>query len=224
MSALPIADHALLSDRHSAALVTRDGSVVWLCFPRFDSESVFAAILDDDAGHWSIQPTATATSTREYVDGTMALRTTFHTAEGDLELLDAMDLGDSFDPHRLGEHAPHTLLRGVRCTTGRVTVEMTYRPRPEYGLVVPIFSEIESGFVSTGGSGRLTLSMPGKIDISPFSAPGSANHFRRHTPRVRSRPRWTRRLRAGRAGLRFTKTTTVPGVTWFVTRGGCCKR
>ena len=160
MSALPIADHALLSDRHSAALVTRDGSVVWLCFPRFDSESVFAAILDDDAGHWSIQPTATATSTREYVDGTMALRTTFHTAEGDIELLDAMDLGDSFDPHRLGEHAPHTLLRGVRCTTGRVTVEMTYRPRPEYGLVVPIFSEIESGFVATGGSGRLTLSMP----------------------------------------------------------------
>ena len=131
MSALPIADHALLSDRHSAALVTRDGSVVWLCFPRFDSESVFAAILDDDAGHWSIQPTATATSAREYVDGTMALRTTFHTAAGDLELFDAMDLGDSPDPHRLGEHATHTLLRGVRCTTGRVAVEMTYRPRPE---------------------------------------------------------------------------------------------
>ena len=160
MSALPIADHALLSDRHSAALVTRDGSVVWLCFPRFDSESVFAAILDDDAGHWSIQPTATATSAREYVDETMALRTTFHTAAGDLELFDAMDLGDSPDPHRLGEHATHTLLRGVRCTTGRVAVEMTYRPRPEYGLVVPVFSEIESGFVATGGSGRLTLSMP----------------------------------------------------------------
>ena len=160
MSALPIADHALLSDRHSAALVTLGGSVVWLCFPRFDSESVFAAILDDDAGHWSIRPAGTATSTRQYVDGTMALRTTFHTASGDLELLDAMELGDSSDPHRLGEHAPHTLLRGVRCTTGRVAVDMTYRPRPEYGLVVPVFSEIESGVVATGGSGRLTLSMP----------------------------------------------------------------
>lgn len=160
MSALPIAEHALLSDRHSAALVTRNGSVVWLCFPRFDSESVFAAILDDDAGHWSIQPTETATSTRQYVDETMALRTTFLTATGVIELLDAMELGDSSDPHRLGEHAPHTLLRGVRCTTGRVVVEMTYRPRPEYGLVVPIFSEIVSGSVATGGSGRLTLSMP----------------------------------------------------------------
>ena len=51
MSTLPIADHALLSDRHSAALVTRDGSAFWLCFPRFDSESVFAAPLDDEAGH-----------------------------------------------------------------------------------------------------------------------------------------------------------------------------
>ncbi|MBC7441108.1 MAG: glycoside hydrolase family 15 protein [Ramlibacter sp.] len=163
MSALPIADHALLSDRHSAALVTRNGSVVWLCFPRFDSESVFAAILDDDAGHWSIQPTEKATSTRQYVDETMALRTTFQTATGVLELLDAMELGDSSDPHRLGEHAPHTLLRGVRCTTGRVVVEMTYRPRPEYGLVVPIFSEIVSGSVATGGSGRLTLSMPETI-------------------------------------------------------------
>lgn len=160
MSALPIADHALLSDRHSAALVTRGGSIDWLCFPRFDSESVFAAILDDDAGHWSIRPSAAATSTREYVDGTMVLRTTFQTAEGALELLDAMDLGESSDIHRLGENAPHTLLRGVRCTSGSVAVEMTYRPRPEYGLVVPVFSAVESGVVATGGSGRLTLSLP----------------------------------------------------------------
>ncbi|WP_430868125.1 glycoside hydrolase family 15 protein [Demequina aurantiaca] len=167
MSATPIADHGLLSDRHSAALVTRDGTVSWLCFPRFDSASVFASILDDDAGHWSIQTTETATSTREYVDGTMVLRTTFHTATGDIELLDAMELGPSSDPHRLGERAPHTLLRGVRCTTGRVVVEMTYRPRPEYGLVVPVFSEVDRGFVSTGGSGQLTLSMPETIDAAP---------------------------------------------------------
>ncbi len=160
MSSLPIADHAMLSDRHSAALVTRDGSVVWLCFPRFDSASVFASLLDDDAGHWAIGPTETATSTREYVEETMALRTTFHTNGGTLELLDALDLGDSSDPHRLGENASHTLLRSARCTSGRVTVETTYRPRPEYGLVVPVFSEIESGFVATGGSGQLTLTIP----------------------------------------------------------------
>ncbi|MBG6215388.1 GH15 family glucan-1,4-alpha-glucosidase [Cryobacterium sp. CAN_C3] len=163
MSDLPIADHALLSDRHSAALVAREGSIVWLCFPRFDSESVFASILDDDAGYWSIRPTAASTSTRSYVAGTMALQTTFHTDEGTLELIDALELGAGADPHRLGENAPHTLLRGVHCTSGRVTVEMVCRPRPEYGLVVPVFAEIDSGVVATGGSGRLTLSLPAPV-------------------------------------------------------------
>ncbi len=161
MSNVPIADHALLSDRHSAALVTRDGSIDWLCFPRFDSESAFASILDDEAGYWSIRPTAPGTTTRSYVEGTMALQTTFHTDEGTLELLDALELGASTDPHRLGENAPHTLLRGARCTSGRVTIEMVCRPRPEYGLVVPVLADIDSGVVATGGSGRLTLSLPG---------------------------------------------------------------
>ncbi|MGV8896277.1 MAG: glycoside hydrolase family 15 protein [Rhodoglobus sp.] len=165
MSDIPIADHALLSDRHSAALVTRDGSIDWLCFPRFDSESVFASILDDDAGHWSIRPTAPSTSTRAYVEGSMVLQTTFHTDEGTLELLDALELGDSTDPHRLGENAPHSLLRGVRCTSGSVAVELVCRPRPEYGLVVPILAEIDSGVVGTGGSGRLTLSLPAPATI-----------------------------------------------------------
>ena len=56
MSSVPIGDHALLSDCHSAALVNRAGSVEWLCFPRFDSPSVFGRLLDDAAGHWSIRP------------------------------------------------------------------------------------------------------------------------------------------------------------------------
>ncbi|MDJ0348325.1 glycoside hydrolase family 15 protein [Cryobacterium sp. PH29-G1] len=160
MSNLPIADHALLSDRHSAALVTRDGSISWLCFPRFDSESVFASILDDDAGHWSFRAPTPTTSTRSYVEGSMALQTICQSDEGTFELLDALELGDSSDPHRLGENAPHTLLRGISCTSGPVTIEMVCRPRPEYGLVVPVLAEIDSGIVATGGSGRLTVSLP----------------------------------------------------------------
>jgi GH15 family glucan-1,4-alpha-glucosidase len=164
--------------------VTRDGSIAWLCFPRFDSESVFASILDDEAGHWSIRPTAASTSTRAYVDGTMALQTTFATADGTLELLDALELGEATDPHRLGENAPHTLLRGVRCTSGRVTVDMVCRPRPEYGLVVPILAEIDAGVVATGGSGRLTVSLgtpvtlvDGEVRVSLILEAGQHHYF-----------------------------------------------
>ena len=160
MSNIPIADHALLSDRHSAALVTTEGSVDWLCFPRFDSASVFGALLDKDAGHWSIRPSGEFTVTRSYVEASMVLRTVFDTAEGTLELLDAMDLGTSGDPHRLGENAPHALLRGLQCTRGRVTVEISFTPRPEYGLVVPVMTLIEGGARAVGGPDRFTLTSP----------------------------------------------------------------
>ncbi len=82
MSSTPIADHALLSDCHSAALVSREGSVEWLCFPRFDSPSVFGRLLDDEAGHWSIRPAADFRVTRRYLNKTMVLETTFATAAG----------------------------------------------------------------------------------------------------------------------------------------------
>ncbi len=82
MTSRPIASYALLSDRHSAALVSSDGSVDWLCLPRFDSPSVFAAILDEGAGHWSIRPTGEFRVEREYTEGSMVLRTVFHTSTG----------------------------------------------------------------------------------------------------------------------------------------------
>jgi len=82
MSTTPIADYALLSDRHSAALVSRDGSIDWLCFPRFDSPSIFGRLLGDEAGHWSIRAMAATQVTRRYLDRTMALETTFRTPTG----------------------------------------------------------------------------------------------------------------------------------------------
>ena len=82
MSTLPLAEYALLSDCRSAALVSRTGSVDWLCFPRFDGPSVFARLLDEDAGHFSIRPAGDPRVTRRYLDQTMALETTFRTATG----------------------------------------------------------------------------------------------------------------------------------------------
>src|SRR5512135_1140997 len=93
MSSVPIADHALLSDCHSAALVDRAGSVEWLGFPRFDSPSVFGRLLDDAAGHWSIAPTAPYRTTRRYLDCTLVLETTFRTAIGTATLTEGLCAG-----------------------------------------------------------------------------------------------------------------------------------
>ena len=82
MSSEPIADYALLSDCCSAALVSAAGSVDWLCFPRFDSPSVFGRILGPEAGFWSIQPAGDHSSTRRYLGPTMVLETTHTTAGG----------------------------------------------------------------------------------------------------------------------------------------------
>ena len=93
MSTTPIADYALVSDCHSAALISRDGSVDWLCFPRFDSRSVFARLLDESAGSWSIRPAGAAEISRRYVERSMVLETTFRTATGSVTLVDALAIG-----------------------------------------------------------------------------------------------------------------------------------
>ena len=82
VSTTPIADHALISDCRSAAIVDRAGSVEWLCWPRTDAPSIFGRLLDPSAGHWSIAPVAEADVERRYVDRTMVVETTFTTASG----------------------------------------------------------------------------------------------------------------------------------------------
>src|SRR5262245_23528781 len=124
MSTTSIADHALLSDCHSAALVDRDGSIEWLCFPRFDSPSTFGRILDDAAGHWSIRPVADVEVTRRYVERTMVLETTFHTATGTLVVTDGLSLGPRNRDHEIGKGSPHLLLRRVAGLDGEVEVEV----------------------------------------------------------------------------------------------------
>src|SRR5215469_15942986 len=81
-ASLPIADYGLLSDCSSAALLSRDGSVDWLCMPRFDSAAVFARLLDPRAGHWSIHPAAPFRTERRYLPGSLAIETTFTTDAG----------------------------------------------------------------------------------------------------------------------------------------------
>ena len=130
MSSLPIADYGLISDCHSAALVSRMGSVDWLCFPRFDAPSLFGRLLDDKAGHWSIHPTVECTTTRRYIDQTMVLETTFRTSTGTALLLDCMAVGKNERGHQLGLKL--LMLYFVRCAarTERWSSSQSTRPVP----------------------------------------------------------------------------------------------
>jgi len=170
MSSTAVADHALLSDCHSAALVSADGSVDWLCWPRFDSPSVFGRLLDDAAGHWSVRPVGAYESTRRYVSRTLVLETTFRTSTGTVTLTDALATGAGNRGHALGDGAPHLLIRSLAATDGEVEVEVVYRPRPEYGLLSPLLSWAPGGITARGGAERLALSSPVRLVVEDSTA------------------------------------------------------
>ena len=158
MESLPIGEYALISDCRSAALVSREGSVDWLCFPRFDGPSVFCRLLDPAAGHFSIRPAGEFQVSRRYVDQTLVLETTFTTAGGTAVLTDALAVGPDERGHHLGAHSPGTLLRSLACTDGEIQAEVSYAPRPEYGLIHPVLVPVSGGLAARGGANRLLLS------------------------------------------------------------------
>src|SRR5213082_3348077 len=87
---VPIADYGMLADCNSAALVSRTGSIDWLCLPRYDSPAIFARLLGPDAGHWSIRPAGEFRSEHCYLPGTLVLETTFTTDTGVVKVTDAL--------------------------------------------------------------------------------------------------------------------------------------
>jgi len=135
-----IDDYALLGDCHSAALVGRDGGIDWACFPRFDSPTVFCRILDARrGGTFRVAPEGAFRSTRQYLEDTNVLVTTFTTRGGVLELTDCMPVKpDLAHGTRVGTR--HALLRRVRCLAGEVPVRVVVAPRFEYGAFVPRIS------------------------------------------------------------------------------------
>lgn len=126
-----IHDHGVIGNCRSAALVSRRGTIDWLCWPRFDSPSIFGALLDDRAGHWSLHPTAPFSSRQRYVPGTNVLETRFRTAGGSVVVTDFMPAVSEEEKHEL-LLAEHEILRLVRCEGGEVEIESVLRPRPGY--------------------------------------------------------------------------------------------
>jgi GH15 family glucan-1,4-alpha-glucosidase len=168
----PIADYGLLADCNSAALVDRDGSIGWLCLPRYDSPAVFAQILDPEGGHWQIKPRGAYRSERRYLPGTLVIETTFVTESGRVKLIDALAFAEGQRQHELGFGAPHLLLRLVEGVLGEVELSFELAPRPEYGLVKPLFRQTQGGGRTFGGPNQVVVSagVPTAIEDSTMSA------------------------------------------------------
>ncbi|MCP9487806.1 MAG: glycoside hydrolase family 15 protein [Gaiellaceae bacterium MAG52_C11] len=153
----PIASYGLLSDCNSAALVGSDGSIDWLCVPRFDSPAVLGRILDPAAGHWLIAPAGTFTSARRYLPGSLVLETIFTTETGSVLLRDALVFAKGQRHHDVGLDAPHELLRSVESVSGHVELVFELAPRPEYGLVRPLFRLTADGGRTFGGPNQVVV-------------------------------------------------------------------
>jgi GH15 family glucan-1,4-alpha-glucosidase len=146
---LPIEDYALIGDCHTAAMVGRDGSIDWLCFPRFDSAACFAALLGEPKhGRWLIAPVApVGSSQRRYRDGTMILETEFETAQGAVRIIDFMPLSDE----------RWDLVRIVEGLRGEVALRMELIIRFGYGSVVPWVRRVDDTVLATAGPDTLEL-------------------------------------------------------------------
>jgi len=158
---LPIEDYALIGDCETAALVGRDGSIDWLCLPRFDSDSCFAALLGEpENGRWLIAPAATAQASRRYRGDTLILETTFKTKEGSVLLVDFMPLkGNGCDVVRL--------VCGVE---GRVPMRGELVIRFDFGSTVPWVSRLDDGTLrAIAGPQMLLLKTPAPLRGEEFT-------------------------------------------------------
>ncbi|HJW93095.1 MAG TPA: glycoside hydrolase family 15 protein, partial [Thermoanaerobaculia bacterium] len=128
----PIDEYAVIGDTRSCALISRDGSIDWLCWPRFDSRSQFAAILDaEKGGRFSIQPSIPFRATRRYIDDTNVLETTFTTESGVAKLIDLMPVMRESDK-RAYLTPFRQLLRRIEAIEGEVPIAVRFEPRPNY--------------------------------------------------------------------------------------------
>jgi alpha,alpha-trehalase len=166
----PIADYGFISDCHTGALISSDGSVEWMCLPHFDSPSLFGAILDRGAGSFRVGPYGIyVPAGRRYIPGTNVIETTWMTPQGWLRVIDALTITDWHENDRETSHtrpptdfdADHLLVRLVECIQGSVQVEMMCEPMFGYGATPAEWSYDEDehghGLRATAGESTVRL-------------------------------------------------------------------
>jgi alpha,alpha-trehalase len=163
----PIADYAFLSDCHTGALIAPDGSVDWLCVPRFDLPSIFGSLLDRQAGTFRFGPYGiNVPSEIAYEPGTNVLATTWKTTIGWVKVRDALTVGtrrseDAVTPHTrppADDDADHMLVRTVECLDGDVEVELVCEPLFDYGRVEATWNvQHDGGHIADATGGDVTV-------------------------------------------------------------------
>src|SRR5262245_48029054 len=145
-----IEDYALIGDCETAALIGSDGSIDWLCWPRFDSGAVFAALLGEEAnGHWSIAPCdATARTSRRYRGNTLVLETEILTPEGEATLIEFMPLRTRGTSH---------IVRIVQGRRGRVAMPLVLVVRFDYGSNVPWGNRLDTSKIKAIGGADMAV-------------------------------------------------------------------
>ncbi|MFC8797637.1 glycoside hydrolase family 15 protein [Promicromonospora sp. NPDC057138] len=149
-----IADHGLIGDLQTSALVATDGTIDWFCSPRFDSPSIFGSLLDRErGGHFSTRPHDDAFETKQlYFPDTAILITRFLTEQGVGEVIDFMPVTSGTPSDR------HRLLRAVRCVRGTIQFDIEIAPRFDYGRQAHQVTTTDDGATFTAGETTLTLS------------------------------------------------------------------
>ncbi len=165
----PIAEYAFLSNCHTGALVAPDGSVDWLCVPRFDSPSIFGSLLDREAGTFRFAPFGINVPTsRAYEPGTNVMVTTWKTPSGWVVVRDALTMGPTRGPDTVTPHTrppadydgEHLLVRTAECIDGQVELELVCEPMFDYGRIAATWSLVDgAGHVAeaTGGDTVIRL-------------------------------------------------------------------
>lgn len=156
---LPVSDYGLIGDTRSAALVGRNGSIDWCCWPDFDSPAVFCRLLDSSrGGYFVVQPAAEFESSQSYIDGTNVLTTTFETGNGNIQVTDFMPV----QPHEATTTNSNArlLLRAIVGLSGNVEVTVSFLPTFDYARSDTVIEALSGGALARADNKRLVLRCP----------------------------------------------------------------
>lgn len=163
-------DYGIIGNLDTGALVGKDGSIDWCCFPHIESPSVFAALLDADiGGHFSVTPATSYQSSQSYIEKTNVLQTKFTTADGSAVLTDFMPL-KGWD--KVDKFSHQAIYRKITCDQGKIDIIVSFQPRFDYARAKTALKLVDKGMLATNNKEHIFLKSSAPLQIENDSATG----------------------------------------------------